>query len=166
MNRDHEQELQQEIDAVLKGLPARRAPSTLLPRVLAAIQSRAARPWYRKSWQTWPPPWRVASLATLLSLFGGLCLAGWELPQADAYASTVGQLSQWLSGVGAFWNALAVLVSAGLAAVRQLPAGFIAAGLISLGLSYGLCIGLGAAWIRLALARGDSRVLCYENNSR
>jgi len=150
MNSDNKGGLQEEIDALLKALPTRRAPRTLLPRVLAAMQSQAALPGYRTSWQTWPPTLRVASLATLLSLFGGLCLAGWELPRADAYASTVGQLSQWLSGVGAFWNALAVLVSAGLAAARQLPAGFIAGGLVSLGLGYGLCIGLGAAWIRVA----------------
>ena len=121
MSNDNERRLQEEIDAWLHALPPRTAPRTLLPRVLAAIQSRAALPWYRKSWQTWPPVWRVASLTMLLSLFGGLCLAGWELPQADAYASTVGQLSEWLSGVGAFCNALAVVVSAGLAAVRQTP---------------------------------------------
>jgi hypothetical protein len=153
MSSENERRLQAETDALLTALPPRTAPRTLLPRVLAAIQSRTAQPWYRRSWQTWPPVLRAASLALLLSLFGGLCLAGWELPQADAYASTAGQLSQWLSVVCAFWNALGVLVTAGLAVVKQLPAGFIAGGLISLGLGYGLCIGLGAAWMRLAFAR-------------
>jgi hypothetical protein len=153
MSSEYQERLQAEVDAVLKGLPERTAPPTLLPRVMAAIQSRAALPWYRQSWQTWPAVLRVASLVMLLSLFGGLCLAGWKLPQADAYASTVGQLGQWFSGVCALWNVLSALFAAGLAMAKQLPAGFIAASLISLGLGYGLCIGLGAAWMRLALAR-------------
>ena len=153
MSSEYEERLQAEMDALLKGLPQRTAPPTLLRRVMAAIESRAALPWYRQSWQMWPAALRVASLVILLSLFGGLCLAGWKLPQADAYASTVGQLSQWLSGVCALWNVLSVLFTAALAMVKQLPAGFIAACLISLGLGYGLCIGLGAAWLRFAFAR-------------
>jgi hypothetical protein len=153
MNTEYEERLQAQVHALLKGLPPRTAPATLLPRVLAAIQSRAPLPWHRQSWQMWPAALRVASLVLLLSLFGGLCLAGWKLPHAQAYASTVGQLTQWLSGVCALWNALAALCAAALAMVKRLPAGFIAACLISLGLGYGLCIGLGAAWMRFAFAR-------------
>jgi ABC-type amino acid transport system permease subunit len=153
MSSEYERRLQAEMDALLKGLPQRTAPPTLLPRVMAAIESRAALPWHRLSWQTWPAALRVASLASLLSLFGGLCLAGWKLPQAGAYAWTAGQLSQRFSGVCTLWNVLSVLVAAALAIVKQLPAGFIAACLVSLGLGYGLCIGLGAAWMRFAFDR-------------
>ena len=31
-----------------------RAPHTLLPRVLAAVQAWAQRPWYERAWFTWP----------------------------------------------------------------------------------------------------------------
>jgi hypothetical protein len=153
MSSQYQERLQAEVDAVLKGLPERTAPRTLLPRVMAAIEGRAVLPWHRQSWQMWPPALRVASLVVLLALFGGLCLAGWKLPQADAYASTLGQLGRWFSGPCAVWNVLSALSTAGLAMAKQLPAGFITACLVSLGLGYGLCIGLGAAWMRLALAR-------------
>jgi hypothetical protein len=153
MNRDYQERLRAEVDAVLKRLPDRTAPRTLRPRIMAAIGRRAALPWYRQSWQMWPAAARIASLAILLSLFGGLCLAGWKLPQADAYASTHALLGQWLSEAGALWNVLSVLFTAGSAMVRVLPAGIMAGCLISLGLGYGLCIGLGVAWMRLTLAR-------------
>jgi hypothetical protein len=153
MNSQDPERLQAEVDAMLKGLPRRAAPRTLLPRVMAAIQTRAALPWHRQSWQMWPLVPRVASLAILLSVFGGLCLAAWKLPQADSYASIVGQLGRWLSGPSSLWNVLCVLFNAASAMARQLPAGFIAACLVSLGLGYALCIALGAAWIRFALAR-------------
>jgi hypothetical protein len=153
MSGEYEPRLEAEVDAVLKGLPDRQAPPTLLPRVMAAIEGRAALPWHRQSWQVWPAAARIASLATLLALFGGLCLAGWKLPQADAYASVAGVLSHWFSGVCAVWNALSVLFAAGSAMLKQLPRGLLGACLISLGLGYALCLGLGAAWLRLAFAR-------------
>jgi uncharacterized membrane protein YbjE (DUF340 family) len=153
MSNKYQERLQAEVDAVLKGLPQRTAPRTLLPRVMAAIQSRAVVPWYRQSWQMWPAVLRAVSLVILLSLFAGLCLAGWKLLQADAYTSAVGHLGQRFSGICALWNVLSALFGAVLAMAKQLPAGFIAACLVSLGLGYGLCIGLGAAWMRLALGR-------------
>jgi len=152
MSSAYEERLEAEVDAVLKGLPERTAPRTLLPRVMAAVRSLAL-PWHRQSWQMWPEALRAASLAGLLALFGGVCLAGWKLPQAEAYASIAGQFSQRLSGVCAVWNVLSALFGATLAMVKHLPAGLIAACLISLGLGYGLCIGLGAAWMRFAFAR-------------
>ncbi|MGA2863153.1 MAG: hypothetical protein ABSF95_01560 [Verrucomicrobiota bacterium] len=153
MSSDYEKQLEAEIDAVLKTLPERAAPRTLLPRVMAAIASRAPLPWFRQGWQMWPAGLRVASLAILLALFGGLCLAGWELPKADAYASATREVGRWLSGVGALWNVVNVLSSTMLAVVKQLPTGFIAACLASLALGYALCMGLGAAWLRFAFAR-------------
>ena len=121
MNSQDRERLQAEVDAMLKGLPRRTAPRTLLPRVMAAIQTRAAMPWHRQSWQMWPLVPRVASLAILLSVFGGLCLAAWKLPQADAYASILGQLARWLSGPSSLWNVLCVLFNAASAMARQLP---------------------------------------------
>ena len=47
----------------LHRLPAPRAPRTLLPRVMAAVEAWANRPWYTRAWFTWPLGWQVASLA-------------------------------------------------------------------------------------------------------
>jgi hypothetical protein len=51
------------LDRALRELPAPRAPHTLLPRVMDAVAASGRAPWYRRSWRTWPPPWRVAAAA-------------------------------------------------------------------------------------------------------
>ena len=61
-------ELEQHVDRALADLPALTAPGTLLPRVLAAVQAWAGRPWYQRAWLTWPVGLQVASAALLLLL--------------------------------------------------------------------------------------------------
>jgi hypothetical protein len=46
----------------------------LLPRVLAAVDQWARRPWYSRAWFTWPPGWQVASLMALALLVAGVAL--------------------------------------------------------------------------------------------
>ncbi|MEO6235692.1 MAG: hypothetical protein ABIQ52_01765 [Vicinamibacterales bacterium] len=67
----------------LRRLPLPRAPHTLLPRVMAAVQAWAGRPWYSRAWFTWPLGLQVASAAVLvLVITGGVLLA--PLAQAAA----------------------------------------------------------------------------------
>jgi hypothetical protein len=54
----------------LRQLPLPRAPHTLLPRVLAAVQAWAQRPWYEREWFTWPFGWQIASIAALILIVG------------------------------------------------------------------------------------------------
>ena len=42
------------VDRELRQLPSPRAPHTLLPRVLAAVEQWTRRPWYARAWFTWP----------------------------------------------------------------------------------------------------------------
>lgn len=73
-------DLEQKVGRELRRLPAPRAPHTLLPRVLAAVDAWMNRPWYTRAWFTWPVGWQVASVALL-----GLFIAGvWLLPPAPA----------------------------------------------------------------------------------
>ncbi|MEP7304984.1 MAG: hypothetical protein ABJA98_05660, partial [Acidobacteriota bacterium] len=62
------------VDRELRSLPFPRAPHTLLPRVLAAVDQFARRPWYSRAWFTWPPGWQVASLLVLALLVAGVAL--------------------------------------------------------------------------------------------
>jgi hypothetical protein len=73
-------ELEQKIDRELRRLPAPRAPHTLLPRVLAAVEAWVNRPWYTRAWFTWPVGWQVASVALLALAVAGV----WMLPPAPA----------------------------------------------------------------------------------
>ena len=52
----------------LRRLPLPAAPSTLLPRVLAAIEACARRPWYARAWLAWPAGWQAASVAAFVAL--------------------------------------------------------------------------------------------------
>jgi len=69
-------DLEARIDRTLRRLPAPRAPLTLLPRVLAAVQEWSQRPWYSRAWFTWPIGGQIVSAAALiLIVIGGALLA-------------------------------------------------------------------------------------------
>ena len=72
------EQLEERVHAELRRLPYPAAPSTLLPRVLAAVDAWARRPWYTRAWFTWPLGWQVASIV-VLALFA---IGVWMLPSA------------------------------------------------------------------------------------
>ena len=60
----------------LQTLPTPRAPGTLLPRVMAAVQAWALRPWYQRAWFTWPRGWQAATVGALVvAVVAGALLA-------------------------------------------------------------------------------------------
>jgi hypothetical protein len=58
-------DLERQVHQRLQQLPTPRAPRTLLPRVMEAV-ARMARPWYARSWFTWPRAWQFVSAAALV----------------------------------------------------------------------------------------------------
>ena len=80
-------DLGERVHRELTQLPAPRAPRTLLPRVLAAIQ-REPRPWYGLPWVRWPGVWQGLSVAAL----GGLVL-GFSLVSPGIDADVVGEVT-------------------------------------------------------------------------
>jgi hypothetical protein len=91
----HDPDLDTSIAARLSRLSTVRAPETLLPRVLAAAQRLAARPWYAQTWDAWPQPYQTASVAICLLVLAAMTLTtpseiGWSLD--DAVALTGGRL--------------------------------------------------------------------------
>jgi hypothetical protein len=80
----HPADLEALVDRSLRRLPAPRAPRTLLPRVMAAVQQWSRRPWYERAWFTWPLWGQAASLAAL-----ALLLAGTILVLPDVLSRTV-----------------------------------------------------------------------------
>jgi hypothetical protein len=86
----HPADLETLVDRELRRLPLPRAPHTLLPRVLAAVQAWAQRPWYERAWFTWPLGWQLASTAALILIVGaGAVLVPKILDAAGAVGSTV-----------------------------------------------------------------------------
>jgi len=72
------EDLETRVHEELQRLPDPLAPGTLLPRVLAAVDAWARRPWYTRAWFTWPIGWQIASIVGL-ALFA---LGMWMLPAA------------------------------------------------------------------------------------
>lgn len=153
MNPHDERHLETAVDRELKALPHLRAPRTLLPRVRAAIEQRAASSWYHRAWQTWPPALQAVSMLALLAAFAGLCYGSWQLVHTPAFAAVTTEVGGWFGALGAVWKSLGVLAGAGAVVLRSLnPVVLISCG-ISLLLGYALCVGLGTLYVRLAFAR-------------
>jgi hypothetical protein len=86
----HDPDLDAPLAAALSRLSTVRAPETLLPRVLAATQAMAARPWYARTWDTWPQPYQTASVAVCLLVLAAMTLT---MPFADAWWIDAGTLT-------------------------------------------------------------------------
>jgi hypothetical protein len=153
MNSDYDRQLESEIDRQLKELPELMAPPNLVPRVMAALARRANLPWYRQSWPAWPVPVRLFALVISLALFGVLCYAGWEFSQLPSFATVTGKLTGVFSGVSSIWNTISVLLEAMLLAIKHLGNWFILGLLAALALTYGMCVGLGSVYLKVAFAR-------------
>ena len=148
-----EKQLETEIDRELKALRELPAPDTLLPRVMAALESRAEQPAYRCGWQSWPVPLRSLSLALSLALIATLCFGLWKLPQTEAYAAASRQVAGRFWGLDTAWATAGALLNAIPLALKQLGVWPIAAGLLVVGMAWAACLGLGTFYVRMAFAK-------------
>jgi hypothetical protein len=153
MNSNDDQQLESAIRRELKALPELTVPVSVANRVRAAIELRRNVPWYRRAWVTWPAALRMASLAAMLALFGGLCLAGRELSHAEPVSQTAHQIGQWFSGLNTFGSVLNILAGSVALVVKKLGTTFIIACLVAAGLGYAIFLGLGTVYFRLAFAK-------------
>ena len=153
MNPDYEKRLEAAIDRELKGLPELTAPETLSRRVMAAIARRATVPWYRTAWQSWPLSLRIPALAVLVVFFGALCFGAWQLPHTEVVTTGAAHVTGWFSGLITLWNALSAVLNTIILACKQLGTVFWAAVLGVILLAWVMCLGVGTACVRLALAR-------------
>jgi hypothetical protein len=153
MNSEHERELELQIDRELKRLPELSAPGTLVRRVMAAVEQRRALRWYNQPWQNWPVALRIGALALLLTMFGGLCVASWQLTKAAGVSAAAQEVAGLFSGLTTIWNTINVLLGAVVVVAKHLGTGFIIGCALIVGMGYAVCVGLGTAYVRLAFAR-------------
>jgi len=64
-------DLERQINRELRALPTPRAPRTLLPRIMAAVEESARRPWYSRAWLEWPMSMQLASAVLLIGVVAG-----------------------------------------------------------------------------------------------
>ena len=158
MNTEYEKALEARVDRALKQLPDLPAPSTLLPRLRAAVEKQAAAPWYRQAWLAWPVPWQAVSVALLAGLLGAIWWTGAQLAPWSAGGGVLREVGHWQSSAGALWNALEVIHGTAGLLLKQLGPWFLAGLLLLLALMNALCMGLGTMCVRLAFVRPESSV--------
>lgn len=76
-------DLEQLVGRELHKLQAPRAPETLLPRIMAAVDAAASRPWYTRAWFMWPAALQAASVALAIAALTGIVML---LPDVTAFA--------------------------------------------------------------------------------
>ncbi len=79
----------------LRRLPPPRAPRTLLPRVMTAVQAWTLRPWYQRAWFTWPPRWQMVGIGAMVLFAAGaaLLLSTTQAAVADATAGILSEVA-------------------------------------------------------------------------
>ena len=148
----HPADLETLVGRELRRLPMPRAPHTLLPRVLAAVQAWAQRPWYQRAWFTWPHRWQIASVAALiLIILGGAVLLPITIAAAGAAASTVtGRVMEDVAPVAQFAEAT---TNAARVIWRALLAPVVVYAFALVLLMWLACAALGAALSRVVFER-------------
>ncbi len=146
------EELEKLIHQTLRSLPARRAPLSLESRVRAAIEARAALPWWKQSFTAWPVAARVAFLissagiAKLAIMAVVWAMAGFDGAQLANAFSTQFAWVQTVSGVftviGNFFGTV----------YRAIPPLWLYGGLAAVAALYAALFGLGATAYRLLYA--------------
>jgi hypothetical protein len=148
MNPNEHDKLEHLIHRTLRDLPPRRAPQSLEMRVLAAIEQRAALPWWRKSYVHWPVPARAAFLAFSVGLVVAAVwmTAGLDItPIRDAFASEFG----WLKTLSTVATATVDFLQA---IIRSIPSLWLYGGLAFVAAMYVALFGLSAAAYRTLYA--------------
>jgi len=153
MNLNDENRLEAAIDRELKALPNRRAPATLASRVMATLEQRAALPWYRGAWQTWPLPLQAAAMLVLLAAFGGVCFAGWQFVHTPAFAAVSREVVGLFGLFGTIWKTINVLLGAVVLAFKSLGPAVVIGCVATVLFGYAMFVAFGTAYVRLAFAR-------------
>ena len=146
MNPRYEQQLEATVRRELEGLGELAAPPALAERIMKSVGQRKPLPWYRRSWQTWPPAPRFATMILLMLAFAGICVC-----VQHGLNSAGGELSGWLKGFSAVWTTVCVLFKTLASLISRVSTLTI---LICISIFFMACamsIGLGTAYVKLAL---------------
>jgi hypothetical protein len=92
-------ELERLIGRELRALPAPRAPHTLLPRVMGAVDVMAQRPWYARAWFTWPVAWQIATVSLAIVALTGVVMLLPDVTAAARETPVVADVSGEVSAV-------------------------------------------------------------------
>ena len=135
------------VERGLKQLPWLSAPRTLVPNVLAALETRLARRWWRRAWWDWPLAPRVAFLFLSFALIAFVSTGGWFI--SDGWAAGRQVLGERFSTLADLGQRFAPVTDTGTALMERFGTSFLHYGGIAALLAYVACLGAGTALIRV-----------------
>lgn len=142
------EDLEKFIHQTLRSLPDRRAPRSLESRVFAAIEARAALPWWKQSFAQWPVAARAAflllSAVALIAVTLGFADAGQTalVTRVAAQFAWVDHLRAAIAGTGELCGVV----------FRAIPPLWLYGSLAALGALYVALLGIGATAYRTLYA--------------
>jgi hypothetical protein len=148
MERMNPEQLEKMVHSALRALPDRRAPATLEARVRAAIERRAAIPWWHQSWSHWPQWARAAFLGFCGGLAGLLVFAGIYAQAGFDSAQFQGAVGPALAVVDRLWNIGRSVAGLITLVVRHLPAWWLYGAIAFVAGLYAMLFGLAATAYR------------------
>lgn len=89
-------ELESRVSCWLDRLPEPKAPSSLVPRVMAELDRMATRSWYQRPWRSWPTALQATGAAVFAALF-------WLSVQGLAWVDATG-MSALMGTAHAVWQ--------------------------------------------------------------
>ncbi len=143
MNPNDEKNLEQFIHKSLRSLPERRAPRSLEHRVLAALASRQALPWWHQSLAHWPLPARLAFFALC-----GLALVSLFVVSPLGAEMTSAKVQETASALSPFHSLAETLAASGRLLLSSIPSTYLYGTLGVIGAAYLALIGVGATAYR------------------
>jgi hypothetical protein len=149
---ESEKNLERFVSAVLRELPARRAPRSLQSRVLAELERRAALPWWHKSFAHWPIIARAAFVVASAGVVKGVLMAAvWIMAGFDRvqFAQAFAPQFAWVEAVQVVAGSMADFA---LAVVHGIPSAWLYGGAIAFVALYAALFGLGTAAYRTLYA--------------
>jgi hypothetical protein len=155
MNPQYEKQLEACVRRELDALGELPTPPALARRIMRSVEQRVAVPWYRQAWSGWPLGWRLASLTTLLLAFGGLC---WGSGLVTHGMTAPTWMSALFEDAGALWRTAVVLGNTVASLLSQLGTGVLVGGAAVMFAAWVMCIGLGTAYVRLAMRPAVNRI--------
>jgi hypothetical protein len=154
MNDTGEQALERLLQRELKELPDLQAPETLFHHVMLAVHERAGLPWWRCSWQGWPPGFQAFALVLLIGMAASVSyLTALTIQAADLSVLTTA-IEPWLDPVRSGWEVLGTVVNAAFLVFKAGGQQVLLWGAVLVFGIYFACVGLGSACARVAYGKG------------
>jgi hypothetical protein len=142
------------LDEELRQLPERPAPDSLIPRVMKAVEAKAAKPWWQKAWWLWPPRVQVLSILLVTSVLGAAIHFIPDLPTLATSSPAARRFADLLEYLKPVAEVLAAILNAFVLLLKQVGKWTLVA-LVGLAVAmYLSCIGLGTVIYRAAFKRG------------